>query len=242
MNKIKKKKSPSGIFITGTDTGVGKTVIASALATYMNSCGHKVSVMKPIETGCFIRSNILVPSDGMKLKYAAGSNDLLSNIAPVRFKNPLAPMPAAKLEKKPVDIKRIEQCFHSLQRESDFIIVEGLGGILVPISKGYSVRDLIKKLELPLLIVARPVLGTLNHILLTVEAARKEKIEVKAIVLSGFNNKTKNIAERTNPDVLKELLPDIPLFLFPKIERINSSQIRKEAGDVLSPLADLLIK
>jgi len=239
---MKRKKSPArGVFITGTDTEVGKTVIASSLAMYLCSKGMKVSVMKPIETGCKIRSKILAPSDGINLKYASGSDLSLSYIAPSRYKNPLAPLPASRIEKKPVNLKRIQECFKVITKEGDFCIVEGMGGLMVPITKDYFVRDLIKSFALPLVIVTRPLLGTINHTLLTVEAAKKEKINISAIVINEFHKKSKNIAEKTNPEILRELIPDIPILLFPRIERINSTTIRKEASTLLAPLADILL-
>ncbi|RMF92665.1 MAG: dethiobiotin synthase [Candidatus Schekmanbacteria bacterium] len=240
---MKQKKSKAkGVFITGTDTEVGKTVIASSLAMHLVSRGIKVSVMKPIETGCKIRSKILAPADGINLKYASASDISLSQIVPSRYKNPLAPMPASRIEKKPVNLKRIKECFDTVKKIGDFCIVEGLGGIMVPITKDYFVRDMIKDFGFPLIIVARPLLGTINHTALTVEAAKKGKIKISAIVISGYNRKTKNIAEKTNPDVLRELFPEIPIFIFPKIERINSTTIRKEASSLLAPLADLLLQ
>ncbi len=239
---MKKNKSRTkGVFITGTDTEVGKTIIASSLAMHLSARDIKVTVMKPIETGCKIRSKILAPSDGINLKYASGSDESLSYISPSRYKNPLAPLPASKIEKKPVNVKRIRECFKVLKEKGDFCIVEGLGGLMVPITKDYLVRDMIKHFALPVIIVTRPVLGTINHTLLTVEAAKKEKLNIAAIVINGYNKKSRNIAEKTNPDVLKELIPEIPIFLFPKIERINSTTIRKEASNLLAPLGDLLL-
>lgn len=237
----RKKSSVRGVFITGTDTEVGKTVIASSLAMHLRTREIKVSVMKPIETGCKVRSNILAPADGINLKYASGSDLSLSYIAPSRYKNPLAPFPASKIEKKPINLKRIQECFKSLTKDGEFCIVEGLGGLMAPITKDYFVRDMIKDFALPLVIVARTLLGTINHTLLTVEAGKKEKLDIRAIVINGVNNKSKNIAEQTNPEILRELIPDIPILLFPRIERIHSTTIRKETSSLLAPLADLLL-
>ena len=123
-----------GIFITGTDTGVGKTYVACGIAMTLRRKGIDVGVMKPAETGCRKRNRQLLPVDAIKLARAAGVRDALDFVNPYRFSGPLAPAVAAGLEGKRLDPSRILSCFRVLSQRHDFTIVEGAGGIMVPLS------------------------------------------------------------------------------------------------------------
>src|SRR4030066_2340330 len=131
-----------GFFITGTDTGVGKTIIAGALILVIRSLGLRVCGMKPIETGCMkaesgFKDRVLETSDGMFLKETADMDDSIDIITPIRFENPLAPFPASEIEGTPVDIEKIKKAFEDLLRKYDMAVIEGIGGLLVPLYPDY---------------------------------------------------------------------------------------------------------
>lgn len=237
-----------GIFITGTDTGVGKTIVSAAIIRALVKNGIKVGVMKPVETGC-ARTEIrgenesLIPSDGMFLKEMAEMDDAIDLIVPVRYEHPLAPMVAADLENRPVDLDRIYRTYHILSEKYEFMIVEGAGGLLVPITriknkkkKAYYMSDLIKDLKIPMIIVTRPVLGTINHTLLTINESIREGINVVGIVINYSYKAENNAAEKTNPDVLRELCPVPILGILPYVEDIKLKSIEK-----LSDFIDLSV-
>ncbi|GAB6183528.1 dethiobiotin synthase [Thermodesulfovibrio hydrogeniphilus] len=206
----------AGYFITGTDTGVGKTIVTAAILRCFIKRGHKVGAMKPIETGCINKDGILLPNDGMFLRDMAEMNDSVDLITPVKFETPLSPLMASRIENLEVETDRIFKAFENLKKKYDYLIVEGVGGLMVPIIKlerkkasYYFVRDLIKDMELSAIVVTRPTLGTLNHTILTIEALRNKKIPIKGFIIN-FNEPPKNdIAEKTNPEILREIL-DIP--------------------------------
>ena len=192
-----------GIFVTGTGTEIGKTVIAGGFAASLKQSGINVGVMKPIGTGD--------TADAQFLKYAAQVDDELSVINPIYLRHPLAPSVAARIENREIDLSCIETAFAALQQRYDFVIVEGVGGIAVPIRDDFLVVHLIHKLELPVLIVAQAGLGTLNHTLLTVAFAQQFNLQVVGIILNGRSSETTGIAEATNP-VEIEKLTGIPVI------------------------------
>jgi len=229
-----------GIFITGTDTGVGKTIIACALATFLKEQGVNVGVMKPIETGCNNRNGKLLPGDAIMLKKYSMSLDDLNDISPCRFKNPLAPMAAAMFEKRKVDLTVIKKSFDQLKKNHDFLIVEGIGGLLVPIKRNFFVADLAKLLGFPILIVCHPGLGTLNHTFLTTREAKKINLPIKGIVINNYNFKTRDLAYRTNPNLIKRILKPKYLTSFPTLKNLNYKTLLNASRKHLKELADIL--
>ncbi len=200
-----------GIFITGTDTGVGKTFIAAGLLKALKEMGLKVCPMKPVETGCRVHRGKLIPEDAFKLIKAADVSEPIDLINPYRFKQPLAPAVAAELEGVAVEKKKILSAYKKLSDRYDVTIVEGAGGIMVPIYNNYLFLDLIKDLRLPVVIVSRPELGTINHTLLTIEVARNKGIEVAGIIINYSTKVRKDISTKTNPEVI-EKLGGVPLL------------------------------
>lgn len=194
-----------GIFITGTDTGVGKTYVACGIIRSLRRSGLDVGVMKPAETGCRMRADQLVPRDALALVRSANAKDPLSLVNPYRFRKPLAPAVAAEWEGKTIDPGRIHKAFQTLSSRHEFMIVEGAGGIMVPLSGRYTFLDLAKKLGLPVLIVARPGLGTINHTLLTISALKARKIEVAGIVINYALDRKAGLAERTSPALIEKI-------------------------------------
>lgn len=175
-----------GIFITGTDTGVGKTVVTAVLARLLHSKGLKVGVMKPVTSGCAVEGGKFVSEDAELLKWAAGTTALDSDVAPYLLREPLAPSVAAAIDGTHICPGTIHEAYRRIAAAHDFTLVEGAGGLMVPLSENKLVSDLIRYLDLPAIVVARPNLGTVNHTLLTCFYARQLGIEVKGIIINNF--------------------------------------------------------
>lgn len=172
-------------FITATDTNAGKTRITAGLARALRCSGIDAGVMKPVETGCEERDGALIPADAVALKEAANSHDLLDLINPYRFAPPLAPSIASRMADAEISLSRIGECFQEIAGRHDLTLVEGAGGLLVPLTKDKTIADLILHLGIPAIIVAPNRLGAVNHAALTVECARKRGIEVTGVVLNN---------------------------------------------------------
>lgn len=209
-----------GIFITGTDTGVGKTIVAAGLALVLRERGRKVGVMKPVATGCIGDGKRLISEDAAFL-FEAAENEYAPLTNPLRFHNPLAPSVASVIEKKEIAIEKIMKAYQELQRYYDFLIVEGIGGLLVPITKDYYVANLIHELDLPLIIVARGGLGTINHTLLTVDAAVIRGFQIRGIIFNRMPRVNVSIAEITNPKVIHDLTKIPILGTLPDLEDVD---------------------
>lgn len=200
----------SGIFITGTDTGVGKTLVAAGLAMALRERGIKVGVMKPIATGCYGADNRLVSQDAVFLMEAA-ENDVPPLICPSRFRNPLAPNVASTIEKKEISLKQIFAAYEEMQRRYDYVIVEGIGGLMVPLVKDYFVANMIRDFQLPIVVVSRASLGTINHTLLTLDAALIRGFDIRGILFNRIPVANFSLAEITNPKIIHELT-NIPIL------------------------------
>lgn len=184
-------------FITGTDTGVGKTVAAAAIACALAGRGRRVALLKPAQTG-------VIPGQAGDAEFvlaALGSAQPPASACPYRLREPAAPLVAARAEGATIDVAVIQQAYAELAARCDVVLLEGAGGLLVPLAAGYSMADLARELALPLIVVARPGLGTLNHTLLTIEAARARGLDVLGVVLSGWCEPL-DLATRTNPGLL----------------------------------------
>jgi dethiobiotin synthetase len=174
----------SGLFVTGTDTGVGKTLVAAGIARFCRRHGIRVGVMKPCETGV---DDVRQPgADARLLRWAAGSTDADELLAPYRLPQPLAPAAAAVHAGVHVEPQQIIDCYKKIIAGKDLVIVEGAGGLMVPLRGGYLIADLVRQLSIPLLVVARPTLGTINHTLLTVFAARAMELPVAGLMINGM--------------------------------------------------------
>ena len=177
-----------GVFVTGTATGVGKTVVAAALAAWCRSRGIAVGVMKPVASGGrVVREGTrrrLVSEDALTLARASGSRDPWELVNPVCFREPIAPWAAAQRERRRIDLAALAAAFEQLAGRHAFVIVEGAGGLLVPTSPAETMADLAARLKLPLLVVARAGLGTQNHTLLTLSCARARGLPVSGVILN----------------------------------------------------------
>jgi len=235
----RREQNTKGFFITGTDTGVGKTIISAALIKAIQTLGLKSCGMKPIETGCKQTENrkgtdSLIPSDGAFLREITGTDESIDLITPVRFENPLAPLPASEIEDKPIDLDKIKTAYRELSSRYDVIIVEGIGGLLVPIKREYFVIDLAKDFGFPIIVVSKPGLGTINHTMLTVNYAIKEGLDVAGIIINYTRPPEKTLAEVTNPDIIRQI-SSVPLLgVFPFLKDFESATIEKAAADSLN--------
>ena len=196
-----------GLLITGTDTGIGKTFVACALARAIAPY-RRVDVLKPAETGCAPRGKELIPDDALRLREAARSTSALEIICPYRFEEPLAPAIAARRAGCPIDPKVVRRCYDVLAREADVVIVESAGGLLVPLVESWSFADLARDLDLEVVIVVGSRLGALNQTLLTIEVARRRGLRLVGYVVNRLEAGT-DLARDTNEEAL-ELLTDIP--------------------------------
>ncbi len=196
----------SAIFVTGTDTGCGKTAVACALARSLRFAGKRVRVLKPIETGCVDG----VPADARALAEAAGDDAAVERLCPYRLAIPAAPEVAARAEGVAIALGPIEAALARARGDADLVIVEGAGGLLVPISPGLDMAGLASQLRLPILVAARAALGTINHTLLTLEAARARGLRVLGVVVSHTCAELSR-PDRQNLDLLLERLP-VPLL------------------------------
>jgi len=203
------------VFVTGTGTEVGKTVVAAAIARTLAAQGKRVAVFKPAVTGLDDH-----PADGpdhVILRGAAGCSQSDEEIAPYRYGPAMSPHLAAQLAGERIDPERLLAAASAAADGADALVAEGVGGLLVPLAPGYLVRDLAAALGLPLVVAASPGLGTINHTLLTVEAARGAGLDVAAVVLTPWPAEPTEI-ERSNRETIAalgevrvETLPELDL-------------------------------
>jgi len=189
--------------VTGTDTGVGKTVVTGGIAAALVRRGVDVGVMKPFATGARRIRGRLVSEDARFLRRASGVEDPLDLVNPVCLRPPLAPSMAADVAQKPVDLRSVWAAYRDLRARHSTMIIEGIGGLLVPLISGFTVAHLARRLRLPIVIVARPSLGTLNHTALTVLAARSFGLSVAGLVINDARGGKRGLAERLNPAALR---------------------------------------
>ena len=206
--------------VTGTDTGVGKTYFTYWSAKILKSANIKVSCLKPVETGVED-----VPQDAKLLAEATGQD--IRDVVIYTYKLPLSPYAGFLEEGIEVDIEVVKSKIREYKENSDIVIVEGAGGICVPIKKGYTYGDLAYEEGLGVIIVGRAGLGTINHTYLTWFYAKEKGLDIRGIVLSGF--KGEDISERTNPFIIEEMTGIKPLCI------PYGSSIPKELhGDIVS--------
>lgn len=210
-----------GLFVTGTDTEVGKTLVAGAIARSLRGIGTRVAVFKPVASGCRHSREGLVSSDAEFLAACADSTAPLAEIAPVRYASPLAPNAAAQREGRAVDLGAVFEAYRRLAGQADLVIVEGIGGLLCPLTDEFWCIHLARMMDLAVVIVARAGLGTINHTLLTLHAARSANLRVAGVVINRYQpdgepepdlsvlTNPAQIAERGKTPVLA-LVPDEP--------------------------------
>lgn len=217
--------------VTGTDTGVGKTLVTCGLVAALAARGLRVAAMKPVETGITARD---AGTDAARLHRAAGARDALADVCPVTYEEPLAPLVAAERAGRPVPWPAIDAARTRLEAGADALVVEGAGGLLVPFARAgdtlVDLASLAAEWSLDVVIVAADRLGVLNHVLLTVREADRRGLRVRAVVLNAIHAASADVAETTNLAVLRTLLPTVPVVRF--------AYVVPERRDDLAALAD----
>ena len=215
-----------GLFVSGTDTGVGKTVVSTGLVRAFRARGYDVAGMKPVETGVGPEG----PLDALALQRAAGAGDPLEDVCPQRFALPAAPSVAARDEDRELDLEAIRAAFARLCAKHAAVIVEGAGGLLVPLAPRCDTCDLVRALGLPVVLVARSALGTINHCLLSIEALERRGLALAGVVISHATGELSR-ADRLNLDALREHLGERLIGEVPPLrsgEEASSQHFRLE--------------
>jgi dethiobiotin synthetase len=236
-----------GLFITATDTGVGKTVIAAAIANWFRRANARVGVCKIAATGCVRRREGLVSEDAEYLAHWADSAFPLDVVCPIRYAEPLAPAVAAQRAGVPLDWSLLQASLSTMAPASDVMIIEGVGGIMVPMDHRHTVLDVARWLGLPTIVVARAGLGTINHTLLAVNALRSAGVRVGGVVINRYPTDTPDTATESNPAAIQKwgkipvlcVVPDepftppnMPAGIAAAVDRVDWSRL---AGTGKSP-------
>lgn len=206
-------------FITGTDTDVGKTVVTAALGLLLKEKGLNVGVMKPVQCA---------GSDAVFLKKVLGLKESLVEINPFYASEPLSPHIAFPRERKKISIEKILALHAELRQRYDVVLIEGAGGLLVPLTEDYFVADLIRDMEAEAIVVSRLGLGTINHSLLTISQLRERGIPIKGIVFNQMQKKTLGVPEKTNPMTIQKLGAVPVLGIVPHLEQLEAKAIVKK--------------
>lgn len=189
------------IFITGTDTGVGKTFFTCALAGLLRSDGYQIGVMKPVETGCAVKDGQLFADDAWRLKEASGCAEPMERICPYRLPEPLAPSIAAERASARIDIDHLLTVCRDIGAKHDITLIEGAGGLMVPLVGSFTYADFAGVAKLPVIVVAANRLGAINHLLLTLEHARSKGLLVCGYLLNQMTAES-SLATETNREAL----------------------------------------
>jgi dethiobiotin synthetase len=211
------------IFITGTDTAVGKTAVTFALGVLLQSRGLNVGVMKPVQCA---------GQDALFLKKSLGIQDDLKVINPFYAPEPLSPHLALRRAKIMFDKARVKDCLKELKNRHDIILVEGAGGLMVPLAKGYYNADLMIDLKAEVIIVARLGLGTINHTLLTIRELQRRKLKIRGIIFSQTRPADKGIPESTNPREIQKISGLKVLGIVPYMKPLNKGNILRQCHDL----------
>ena len=220
----------SGLFITATDTDVGKTVITGVIAAALKARELQVGVMKPMASGGVVdQHGELVAEDATFLMRAAGfAESQRSAVNPLCLGPALTPAVAATISGITVDMPAIIGAYHSLTKSYEPVLVEGVGGITAPLWQDYLLVDLMVELNLPVIVVARPNLGAINHTVLTIEYARSRGLQVKGIIINGWNEKEVGILEKSNAEYMTRLTGVPIVGKFPYSPLISAGKIESK--------------
>jgi dethiobiotin synthetase len=213
-----------GIFIIGTDTEVGKTVVSAGLMHLLLSNKYKAAYFKPVASGEVMLGGVYQSTDASFIKTVSGFAEDQKNITPFSFKNAVAPHFASRLEGRSIDLAVIKDTMQYLKNSYEMIIAEGAGGLVVPLNdQGFMQYDLIRELGFPCLLVARTGLGTINHTLLTLRFAQSEGLKIKGIVLNG-NGQTQ--AETDNIETIRKLSGIPAIFTVPALDGVDTEKLQ----------------
>ncbi len=234
--------SAKSIFITGTDTGVGKTIASASIAMLLRKMGHSVGVMKPVTSGCIERDGQLISEDAELLCFGAGV-PVTPDCTPYLLRAPLAPSVSASQDGVRINFQVIKEAYDRLAQKHEFVIVEGAGGLMVPLAGGLLVADLALHLGLPIAVVARPNLGTVNHTLLTTFTARTLGLKVKGVIVNRYPD-TPDQAESYAPHMIDSLSGSQLLGLFPEIQGADERETVTRITDHLlqQPASGIMLR
>lgn len=217
-----------GLFVTGTDTGVGKTVVAAAVCAALRARGVAVAAWKPVVTGIDEPADPDWPPDHELLAAACGSG--ASDVAALTFGPAVSPHLAAELAGSAIEPGLLVASARAASVGADALVIEGVGGLLVPLTLGFLVRDLAREVGLPLVVAARPGLGTINHTLLTVEAAHAVGLRVAGVVLTPWPDEP-SVMERSNRDSI-ERLTGVEVSTLPRLGRADVDSLAAAGADL----------
>jgi len=225
-----------GLFITATDTGVGKTLIAGCIAKILTEKDLKVGVFKPIATGCRRNWEGMISSDTEFLANCANSDLSLSTITPVGYQTPAAPIVSAACDGTPINFEAIATAYNEICQHTDLVIVEGIGGVRVPLTPEFDLLDLAVELDLAVVIVTRPNLGTINHTLMTIDCIRAAKLKIAGVIINGYDATEATAAEETAEQIISQcggvkVLAVVPSDETVDIEASNPGEMTLEILD-----------
>ena len=227
-----------GIFIIGTDTEVGKTVVSAGLMHLLLGNKHKAAYFKPVASGEVLLNGSSQSTDASFVKAVSGFAEDPKNMTPFSFKNAVAPHFAARLEGRSIDLAVIQNTLQYLKNSYEMIIAEGAGGLAVPMNdQGFMQYDLIRELGFPCLLVCRTGLGTINHTLLTLRFAKSAGLAIKGIVMNG-DRQTE--AETDNIETVKKLSGIAAIFTIPALTGLDTEKLQPgNIADVFEKAIDI---
>ncbi len=210
------------IFVAGTDTDIGKSVVTGLLARRLLDNGHSVVTQKWVGTGCSRASNDIDAHLKFMGKSRGDFRGYLQSMMPHIFKFPSSPHLAARLAKRRIDLARIKGSLKKLSKDFNSVIIEGTGGLLVPLDEKTLLIDVVKSLRLPVILVAPNRLGTINHTLLSIEALRMRKIKIIGIIFNNTSKKENRIVLRDNPKIVEKISGTKVLGILPWLKDIKA--------------------
>ncbi|KAB2952123.1 dethiobiotin synthase [Heliorestis acidaminivorans] len=215
------------IFILGTDTDVGKTVVSAGLMYQLLNKGHQACYFKPISSGAIEEDGEIFSYDLSFVKKVSGLQEDDNLINPYRFKTPVSPHLASPLENKPIHIPAILKKYELLKSKYDYLIVEGCGGLAVPLTTEYMQYEFIKDLNISCLLVTRTTLGTINHTTLTLKVAEQMGIPIEGILFNGYKG---SMLEDNNIETIRKMTSVPVLAVLPAVEALNVEKL--ESGNL----------
>ncbi|MBI2438930.1 MAG: dethiobiotin synthase [Lentisphaerae bacterium] len=235
-----------GIFVTGTDTAVGKTVVSAALLAFLRARGMDAVPMKPVQTGAIRRNGAWRAPDldfSLALTGVKPDAQEYAHMAPCCFAKACSPHLAGAIARRPIRIKTIVKSLRVLCRRHPLVIAEGAGGVLVPLNERESMLDLMRALALPVVVVARPGLGTINHTLLTLQSLRRARLSILGVVFNATRPGRSGYIESDNISTIARLgavrvLGELPFM--PNLATLSADQFHHAVAACLRPVADSL--
>lgn len=209
------------VFVTGTDTDVGKTLVTAGVAAVMQSLGYKAGVYKPVQSGAEEKNGFLVSPD---LAFVKKMDFYVETHCSYLLREPASPYIAAEMENVQIDLDQIKRDYQAIKEKTEMLLVEGAGGLMVPVAKGKMMSDLAQMFDIPVLIVARPDLGTINHTILTINQAKTMGLDVAGVVINRYPQGTKNVAIKTAPRLIEEYTDTNVLGIIPYMHFFDAAK------------------